>query len=107
VSVCCLSENHEEYDDSGGRCHVIPKEVLLPGMQEIIDSEFFKSLVVLENSAYDLANRSLDLTSDEVIGREQFNKALATFRQVVEEMCSEETVFLSVPFQCNLLRDGT
>lgn len=84
------------YDGGGGGCHLIPKSIRVPGMQEVIDSEFFQDIIQWDNVVFQLANRSLDLTIDQTIGRDKFNKAYSIFqnaRKLAEQTCSKEVQF--------------
>ena len=81
--------------DATNECHLIPKTVILPGMQEIIDSNYFQNMIEWDKRVHRLANRSLDMTIDQ-IGKDKFQDALSTFlhaRQVAEEKCSDEVTF--------------
>jgi len=86
------------WDGGGGGwgCHKILKGVRLPGMQDFIDSPVFQRIVKYDNIAYQLANKSLDLTIEHTIGREKFDKAFAKFKhakEVAEEQCASEVTF--------------
>ena len=90
------AKQNGEYDGGGGGCHLLQKGVVLPGMQEVLDSEYFDSVTKWDSVLYQLANRSLDMTIDQTIGREDFNHALATYRhakEVAHERCSGEVAF--------------
>ncbi|KAL7580772.1 hypothetical protein ACA910_001052 [Epithemia clementina (nom. ined.)] len=90
------------YDGGGGGgCHLIPPNTKsknkddVDKWQSVLDSPQFQSLIQLDSVVYELANRSLDKTIDETIGRDAFNVKLAQFRQalaVAEEMCGPEVV---------------
>ena len=83
------------YDGGGGGCHWIPKREIAPDLQEILDSEAFQSIIRWDRVAHQLANRSLDKTIDETIGRDRFNQEYAKYRnamQLVHEKCAAEVV---------------
>ena len=84
------------YDGGGGGgCHIIPKGEITAGMQEIIESKEFQSLIRWDRIAHQLANRSLDKTIDETIGRDKFNQVYTTYRhalQLAQERCAPEVV---------------
>ncbi|KAL7580776.1 hypothetical protein ACA910_001056 [Epithemia clementina (nom. ined.)] len=88
------------YDGGGGGgCHLIPPNTKNSSKDDVaqwqaaLDSPQFQSLIQWDSVVYDLANRSLDKTIDETIGRDAFNVKMAQFRQalaVAEEMCGPE-----------------
>ena len=89
-------EKNGGYDGGGaGACFPILKGEIVPGMQEVIDSEEFQSMIRWDRIAHQLANRSLDKTIDETIGRERFNHVYARFRhamKVAQERCEPEVI---------------
>ncbi|KAL7580784.1 hypothetical protein ACA910_001063 [Epithemia clementina (nom. ined.)] len=103
ADVLYLSAKQGGSYDGGGRggCHLIPPNTKssnkddVAQWQSVLDSPQFQSLIQWDSLVYDLANRSLDKTIDETIGRDAFNVKLAQFRQalaVAEEMCGPEVV---------------
>jgi len=89
------AKTHGGYDGGGGGCHLIPPGVRVPGMQEFLDSDFFQELIKWDKVVHQLANRTLDATIDNVIGRKRFDEAYATYKhamKVAADTCSQEII---------------
>ena len=97
ADVLYLSAKRFGNYDGGARgaCFPILNGEIVHGMQEVIDSEEFQSMIRLDRIAHQLANRSLDKTIDETIGRDRFNQAYGKFRRamkVAQERCTPEVI---------------
>jgi hypothetical protein len=91
------------YDDGGGKksCVRIPPSrpsngELTPGIQEYLHSPEWRSRTYWDRILHRVANRSLDRTIDETIGRDAFERQLGRFRvarRVAVEKCTSRAVF--------------
>ena len=89
------------YDGGGGGCHLIPSTTTTtmttrsPEWQAVLQSPEFQAMTAWDAVVHDLANRSLDKTIDETIGRSYFESVLAKFRRalvVAQETCAATVV---------------
>jgi hypothetical protein len=93
------------YDDGGGKksCVRIPQRPsynnsgrLTPAMQEYLRSPEWTSRIYWDQLLHRVANRSLDRTIDETIGRDAFERQLGRFqaaRRVAVDKCASRAVF--------------
>ena len=86
------------YDGGGGGCHLLPSTTMTtrsPEWQAVLQSPEFQAMTAWDAVVYDLANRSLDQTIDETIGRPYFESVLAQFRhalKVAQDECAATVV---------------
>jgi Galactose-3-O-sulfotransferase len=88
------------YDDGGGKrsCVRIPSHPanLTPGMAKYLESSHWRAKVQYDQLLFRVANRSLDRTIDETIGRPVFERQLAKYvkaQRLASERCLSQTVF--------------
>lgn len=80
------------YDDL---CVLVQKSFVSPVMQEFFDGPVWQDMIQYDRALYDAAQRSLDLTIDQ-LGRDRVEAKLRRFammQQVAEEQCLESTRF--------------
>jgi hypothetical protein len=87
------------FDDGGGRdgntCTYIWPSFVSDGMQDFFETEEWKEMIHWDSVLYQAANRSLDLTIDQ-LGRPEFEQELAKYqhaKQIVHDRCLPVTVF--------------
>ena len=92
------------FDDGGDTdvgCVRVQPSFVSPGMQEYFDtSDEWKNLTYADTLLHRAANRSLDLTIEQTIGRDRFAAALDKFRkaqQEVQEKCAKKAIFPCSP----------
>lgn len=96
--VLYLTAKHRGgFDDGGGKrtCRYIWPSFVSPSMADYLQSEQWKAKTAVDQLLYAAANRSLDMTIDQ-LGRQRFANALGQFRRaraVVQETCLATTVF--------------
>jgi len=81
-----------DFDYAWRDCYYIFRPYVSPSMQRYFESEEWHDQIMYDDMLYRVANRSLDLTIDNVLGRERFEEELQKFKralQVVEERCGE------------------
>ncbi|GAX13894.1 hypothetical protein FisN_5Lh207 [Fistulifera solaris] len=81
---------------SGNRCVSLAGAFLTPAITSFFESAEWKQTHVGDRLLYEVANKSLDRTIDELIGRPSFERDLAQFRdlrQQIENACQNETNF--------------
>jgi hypothetical protein len=86
------------YDGGGlnGKCTYIWKSFVSHEMQRFFQSDQWKDQIRYDLALYQAANRSLDLTIDNVIGRSLFEMHLSKYRkaqQRAREICLHSAVF--------------
>jgi hypothetical protein len=79
-------------------CALIPKTIITPGMQEVLDSPEWNEYIKYDVLLHEAANRSLDLTIDR-LGREEFEKNLFLYRKSME--VAKNQCFSRVTMPCN------
>ena len=88
-----------EFDDGGYRqeCVRVQASFVSPGMREYFTtSDEWKIMTHVDTLLHQAANRSLDLTIEQSIGRERFDTALRKFRhaqQVIQKHCFHKARF--------------
>jgi len=72
-----------DYDDGRwkGKCYLIQKSFVSPGMKEFFDSPTFRASTYWDELFYNIINKSLDLTI-EMLGRNRFERELNKFRKI-------------------------
>ena len=83
-------------DGKAGGCVLIQKSYVSPGMHEVFESHEWLSKNEYEMALHVAVNKSLDLTIDERIGRNRFEKVLAEYQhlqQLVRRRCEEEAKY--------------
>ncbi|GAX16834.1 hypothetical protein FisN_5Hh207 [Fistulifera solaris] len=81
---------------SGNRCVSLAGASLTPAIATFFESVEWKQTHAGDRLLYEVANRSLDRTIDELIGRPSFEKELFQFRDLrrqIENACQNETNF--------------
>jgi hypothetical protein len=93
------AKGHGGYDDAGGRkeeiCTYIWPSFVSEGMQAFFQTEEWKEIIHWDSALYKAANRSLDLTIDQ-LGRPEFEQQLAKYqhaKEIVHDRCLPGTVF--------------
>jgi hypothetical protein len=86
------------FDDGGHKdvCTYIVPSFVSPGMKQYFESDDFQDIVHWDHALHQAANRSLDLTIDNTLGRDQFESNLAKYRQAQDlatKRCASKTVF--------------
>lgn len=95
------AKEHGGYDDAGGgdlsrTCKVIQPSFLTPEMKLALESHEWQNKVKYDRMLYDVANRSLDITIDQTLGRDAFEKNLKIYKNALAEIrrrCSATTIF--------------
>jgi hypothetical protein len=87
------------FDDGGGRqenlCTYIWPSFVSEGMQAFFETEEWKEIIHWDSVLYQAANRSLDLTIDQ-LGRHEFEEQLAKYqhaKEIVHDRCLPVTIF--------------
>ena len=84
-------------DGGGGKCVLIQRSFVSDGMKEYFRTPEYREIIQWDKLVYQAANRSLDLTI-ESLGRDEFEKNLARFRQ--GQQTAAETCLTSTRFPC-------
>lgn len=92
------SKRNGSFDDGfhENKCFYIVPSFVSPGMKEYFNSERWKNTVQWDTLLYQAANRSLDLTIDQVIGRDVFDEQLKQFlwaQQLIHRHCIQRANF--------------
>jgi hypothetical protein len=97
------AKGHGGYDDAGGRkgntCTFIWPSFVSQGMRDFFGTDEWKQIVHWDNVLYQAANRSLDLTIDQ-LGRGKFETQLAKYqraKEIVHDRCLPVTTFPCSP----------
>jgi len=92
------SKTSGSYDDGrfrSGRCTLIAKSFVSPVMQQYFANPGYRSSVYWDELLHAAVNRSLDLTIDETLGRDDFDRELQRFRTMrsaINEICTSKKV---------------
>jgi hypothetical protein len=93
------AKGHGGFDDAGGRkdntCTYIWPSFVSDGMQAFFETEEWKEIIHWDSVLYQAANRSLDMTIDQ-LGRPEFEQQLAKYqhaKEIVHDRCLPVTVF--------------
>ena len=94
------AKGHGGYDAGGDGhdCTYITPAFVSPGMEQFFRSDEYQDMVQWDYLLYRAANKSLDLTID-ALGREEFERKLALFRQAQERAI--ERCLPTVRFPCS------
>ena len=71
------------------------KRKLFPSTEQFLQSDRWKRVSKLEQMVYDAINRSIDVTIDDVVGRDVFNVRLQEFlraKALAQDSCSNKVV---------------
>jgi hypothetical protein len=98
------AKGHGGYDGGGGgrqnnKCTYIWPSFVSHGMRDFFETDEWKQIVHWDSVLYQAANRSLDLTIDQ-LGRENFETQLAKYqhaKEVVHDRCLPVTTFPCSP----------
>jgi hypothetical protein len=91
------AKGHGGFDDAGydNTCTYIWPSFVSKGMQAFFETEEWKEIIHWDNVLYQAANRSLDLTIDQ-LGRPEFEQQLAKYqhaKEIVHDRCLPVTDF--------------
>jgi hypothetical protein len=91
------AKGHGGYDDGvyNDKCFFIEPSIVSPNMSAFFKSDYWNEIIKWDRLLYKLANRSLDLTIDD-LGRDIFDQNLAKFRsinQAAKDRCIPRNVF--------------
>lgn len=81
---------------SGKRCVTLTGASITPAISSFLESVDWKRTHAGDRLLYQVANKSLDRTIDEVIGRQEFEENLVKFRELrrqIEHACLNQTNF--------------
>jgi len=85
------------YDDgANGKCTKIPKAILSQKMKKYLSSKEFNELTSVPKLLHQAANKSLDLTIQNTIGQDVFDKALEEHKylmSLVNQICASKAIF--------------
>jgi len=93
-------DSREEYDSGShkGQCWKIPKMSMPKELQEYFETLEWKQVIYWDDVLYKTANRSLDITIDN-LGRAEFERNLVMFRKAQQQLA--EACFAKVVLPCN------
>jgi len=78
-----------------GKCVKLAKAFVSPGVQKYLDSNAWNSQNFGDVLLHMIANRSLDLTIDQSIGRKEFERKLEEYKRLKaldQEICAPTTI---------------
>ena len=89
-----------DYYPQKQQCIYIQKPNITDEMKEWLYSEEFENYMAPDILVYEAINKSLDLTIDNVIGRERFTKALQQFQYVQQNLVKKQCPTSKITFPC-------